>query len=312
MRRRTKLALLFACGCALWYLGLFSACGEEGDTAQNLIDAASLGSISVAKVSHVDRAHYRVETPQATYLVDSASGGLSGLIDIDENDWVAYRGLPWGEYPASASSSYRGVPNLVFRSEFDGAGHPGHNKASCDVVGTNQISCHTPGGPWAWTWTFESNYALLDVTEVSDTSAYWFLYEGPAGGSYQPKQTYFATESGSPAYTQYDHFKGEEEVDQRDWYYFGNDAVPRTLFILQLNPDTLLDHYSLLGSNTLGIDSPDGMVVAGFGRGPSATPLMRRPNRFAIGFSEGAGTSEKAYERKSEEMERIELRYPDD
>lgn len=265
-----------------------------------------LRSAAVSKVSHLDRAHYRVRTPAATYLLDSASGGLSSMLDVDGNDWIAFAMEPWGQYPPSAASSYRGVPNLVFRGAFDGAGHPGHSGVTSEVVGENQIACRTPDGPWAWTWTFAPDHAALDVTGVSDTGAYWFLYEGPAGGRYQPRQTYHATDATAPAYTPYDHYKGGEEVARRDWYYFGNDAVARTLYMVQLEPDTLLDHYSLLGNDTVGIDSPDGMVVAGFGRGPMATPLLRTPNRFVIGFSEGEGSSAEAYRRKAAELRAYE------
>ena len=278
------------------------ACGGDGGTGAEAFatpaDTSAIVSAAVAKTAHLDRTHYRVVTPAATYLLDSASGGLSSMIDRDGNDWIAFKPEPWGEYPPSAASAYRGVPNLVFRGAFDGAGHPGHDGVISDVVGANQIACRTPGGPWAWTWTFEPSHARLDVTGVSDTAAYWFLYEGPAGGTYRPAETYYATDDSSPAYTQYDHFKGEEEVAQRDWYYFGLDGVPRTLEMIQLTSDDVVDHYSLLGNDTVGIASPDGMVVAGFGRAPGATPALTAPNSFVIRFSEGEGSSEAGYDRK--------------
>ena len=64
-----------------------------------------------------------------------------------------------------------------------------------------------------------------------------------------------------------------------------------------------MDHYSLLGNDTVGINSPDGMVAAGFGRGPGANPLLREPNRFIVGFSEGEGISASSYTRKKSEIE---------
>ena len=249
-------------------------------------------------VRHVDRKHYRFRTDSATFLLDSASGGLSAMIDADGNDWIAYRPEPWNQYPPSAASSYRGVPNLVFQSGFDGAGHPGHDRVATRITSDSTAACSTPGGPWAWTWRFRENHAVLDVTAVSDTAGYWFLYEGPAGGEYEPRQTYMASDRSAPAYPQYDHYRGGEEVAQRQWYYFGNDDVARVLYILQVRPDTLLDHYSLLGNDTVGVYSPDGMVVAGFGRAPMAKPVLRSPNRFAIGFLAGEGHSPVAYERK--------------
>lgn len=279
--------------------------GDSGEVFAEPVDTTSLTTAAVAKIRHHDRTHYRVVTPAATYVLDSASGGLSSMIDAEGNDWIAYEPEPWNEYPYSAASSYRGVPNLVFHGAHDGAGHPGHDRATSNVVGANQIACSTPGGPWAWTWTFEPDYARLDVTGVSDSAAYWFLYEGPAGGRYAPTTTYYATDGSAPAYTQYDHYEGQEEVEERDWYYFGLDGVDRTLEMIQVTDDDVVDHYSLLGNDTVGIDSPDGMVVAGFGRAPGATPSLREPNSFVLRFSEGAGSDDEAYARKATEIEAL-------
>lgn len=277
-------------------------------------DTLAVVSAAVAKTSLHDRTHYRVVTPSATYLLDSASGGLSSMIDRGGNDWIAYRPEPWGQYPASAASAYRGIPNLVFRGPFDGAGHPGHDGVVSDVVGARQIRCHTPGGPWAWTWTFEPEYARLDVTGVSDTSAYWFLYEGPPAGRYDPALTYYATDETTPAFAQFDHldhYRGHEEVARRDWYYFGRDGVERTLEMIQLTPDEVVDHYSLLGNDTVGIGSADGMIVAGFGRAPGAKPALTEPNSFVIRFTEGAGSTAEAYARKRADITALSRRLTD-
>ena len=292
-------------------VGLLAGCtdarrgGDGADAATPLdgrADTLAIVGAAVAKTSLHARTHYRVVTPTATYLLDSASGGLSSMIDREGNDWIAFRPEPWGRYPASAASAYRGIPNLVFRGPFDGAGHPGHDGVVSDVVGARQIRCHTPGGPWAWTWTFEPEYARLDVTGVSDTSAYWFLYEGPPAGRYDPALTYYATDETTPAFAQFDHldhYRGREEVARRDWYYFGRDGVERTLEMIHLTPDEIVDHYSLLGNDTVGIASADGMIVAGFGRAPGATPALTEPNSFAIRFTEGDGSGPEAYARKS-------------
>ncbi len=265
---------------------------------------------SLDTVEYLGRTHYRIGRRYAKFLLDSASGGLSSMIDEDGHDWIAFRQNPWNQYPPSAASAYRGVPNLVFRGEFDGAGHPGHDKVTSRVISPTSIECHTPGGPWAWSWTFADDHAALDVTGVSDTSAYWFLYEGPAGGTYQPRQTYMASDQSAPAYPQLDHFKGQEEVAQRQWYYFGVDGVPRVLYIIQATADTLVDHFSLLGNDSIGIYSPDGMVVAGFGRAPMATPKLRKPQRFVIGFlRSGQKTGESSYEMHSREIATLLKRY---
>lgn len=179
-----------------------------GPCRQNLPDAftadaeayGEVGAIALDAVDHLEHRHYRIRTPTATYLLDSASGGLSSMTDVEGHDWIGFRPEPWGAYPASAASAYRGVPNLVFGGRFDG--------------------------------------------------------------------------------------------------------VERVLYMLQVEPDTLVDHYSLLGDDTVGIYSADGMVVAGFGRAPGATPLLRTPNRFVIGFIEGHGASVEAYRRMARLIDR--------
>ncbi len=268
-----------------------------------------MAPFGVDTVLHVRRTHYRFRTLGATFLLDSASGGLSGMLDGEGRDWIAYRPEPWNQYPPSAASSYRGVPNLVFHSDYDGAGHPGHDRGTTTVTSDSTVSCRTPGGPWTWTWTFHAGHAVLDVTSVSDDAAYWFLYEGPAGGTYQPRQTYMASDRSAPDYAQYDHYKGGEEVAQRQWYYFGLAGVPTVLYMIQPEPDTLADHYSLLGNDTIGIYSSDGMVVAGFGRAPMSVPTLRTPQRFVIGFLPSTLAPQGEYVVHSRQIENLKLRY---
>ncbi len=254
---------------------------------------------------HLNRPHFRISTPTANYLLDSASGGLSSMIDRSGRDWIAYRREPWNTYPPSAASAYRGMPNLVFRSNFDGAGHPGHDRAACAISGTDRITCTTPGGPWAWTYTFLPNHVRLDVTQVSPTDAFWFLYEGPAGGTWRPATTSFASNVEPPAYPQLNHFGGQQIVRPRRWMYFGLDGVDETLFVAQVQADTLPDHYSLLGNDSIGLASPNGMVVAGFGRAPGSTPLLRTPTSFVFGFLGRSAATREAWLEVTPHIERL-------
>ncbi|PHI19186.1 hypothetical protein CEQ90_14075 [Lewinellaceae bacterium SD302] len=239
--------------------------------------------VSILESNHLGRAHYRVETLTATYLYDPVAGGFSSILDPDGNDWVAYKDKPWGEYPAAAAASFRGLPNLVFQGDDDGAGHPGHRKCSSQF-NNNQIFTQSISGKWAWTWTFHEKYASLEVTDTDAERPYWFLYEGPAGGRYRPKQTSWGTDKSGPNYERFDHFKGSKHSDNYRWFYFNGPDSPYTFWMAQAEADTLSDHYSLLGSEEKGVDSADGMVVAGFGRGISADPQLTGPNTFLIGF----------------------------
>ena len=237
---------------------------------------------TLTTVQHLGRDHIQVETRSATYLYDPAAGGFSSLLDRDGNDWVHYRDEPRGEYPASAASTYRGLPNLVLGGEDDGAGHPGHNKVTSRVEG-NVILTESLSGRWAWEWSFHPRGALLRVTRAPEGRRYWFLYEGPPGGNYRPRSTWWATNLTDPSYDIPDHYLGGTHRGHYQLMYFGEDHSPYVFTMLQLSTDTERDHISYLGNREIGAaDSPDGMVVAGFGRDEGATPLLRGPQSFFI------------------------------
>ncbi|CAH1001917.1 hypothetical protein LEM8419_02831 [Neolewinella maritima] len=242
-------------------------------------------SARITTVTHLDRPHFRITTRTATYLYDIAGGGFSSIIDRLGNDWVAHQREPWDQYPASAASSYRGVPNFVFRSADNGAGHPGWDQCQSRIVGRNKIHTISTSGKWAWTVTFYPNCARFDVVESDPEHPYWFLYEGPAGGSYQPETTYWATDVSDPSYQLYDHYRGGVYEGLHRYMFFGENQSPYSLFMLQKEVDEQVDHISYLGNAEVGAaESPDGMVVAGLGRGPDSTPLLTGPNTFLIGL----------------------------
>ena len=239
----------------------------------------------ITPVTHQGRPHFRVQTRTATYLYDAAGGGFSSIIDRLGNDWVAYRPEPADQYPASAAAAYRGVPNFVFRDPDNGAGHPGFDQCESRVVGRNKIHTTSKSGKWAWTVTFYPDCARFDVVMSDPDHPYWFLYEGPVGGSYRPATTYWATDLSLPSYALHDHFKGDDYEGQHRYLMFGEDASAYSLFMLQKEPDKHIDHVSYLGNEEIGAaESPDGMVVAGLGRGPGSYPLMTGPNTFLIGL----------------------------
>lgn len=250
-----------------------------------LLSVELTAAARITTVTHHDRPHFRIVTRSATYLYDIAGGGFSSIIDRRGNDWVGYQPEPWDQYPPSAASSYRGVPNLVFREPDNGAGHPGWDQCESRVVGRNKIHTTSKSGKWSWTVTFYPDCARFDIIETDPDHPYWFLYEGPAGGSYRPRTTYWATDITDPSYVIHDHYKGDDHEDYHRYMVFGEDQSPYSLFMLQKEADTHIDHISYLGNEEIGArDSPDGMVVAGLGRGPGSYPLMTGPNTFLIGL----------------------------
>ncbi|MEO0733921.1 MAG: hypothetical protein AAFZ52_13875 [Bacteroidota bacterium] len=265
-----------------------------------------LAAESITTVEHLGRPHFRITTRMATYLYDPVAGGFSSILDREGKDWVSYKDKPWGEYPASAASSYRGVPNLVFRGDDDGAGHPGHKKCESRVVAENKIHTVSLSGDWAWTWTFYKDCARLDVEKAPDDRPYWFLYEGPVGGSYQPRTTFWATDLDAPSYVINDHYQGKVQRGQFRYMFFGENQRPHIFFMLQLTPDTRGDHISYLGNKEIGAaNSPDGMVVAGFGRAEGAKPLLTGTNSFLIGFQRYTANEKMRLGRARRKIERL-------
>ncbi|MCB0630957.1 MAG: hypothetical protein R2824_29220 [Saprospiraceae bacterium] len=242
--------------------------------------------IQIKQTSYEDRPHFVISTPAATYYYDIAGGGLSRMIDRDGLDWIAFRKDPWDTYPASAASSYRGIPNLVYRSEEGGAGHPGHDRCSSEIIDKNTIRSVSTGGKWKWTWTFHEQFAELAIDQVDPDHPYWFLYEGTPGGRFEPGRQYFGLESGGPIYAQPDLIKGSQLSGFWQWIYFGHRDVDRVLCLAQITSDDQKDMYSYMGASPAGNASPDGMVVFGFGRAEGAQPLLKKANTFLLGFYE--------------------------
>ncbi len=228
---------------------------------------------------------YKIETPNATYLYQKTAGGFSNIFDRNGTDWVQFKQTDEATYPASAASDYRGLPNLVFRSEDGGCGHPGFEKMNSEQISSNQIRSRSNSGKWQWIWTFHNDFAELEIEKTDPEHAYWFLYEGPIAGKFSPSTHYWGTDKSGPLDTKPDLVKGPELYDHWQTVYFGDQQYEEVFFVHQVEPDTLKDLYTYMGNNKeKGNDSPDGMVVFGFGRDKGATPLMTGPQKFRIGF----------------------------
>jgi hypothetical protein len=262
----------------------------------------SSGEITFGEVVYEDRPHILVETEKLTYYFDIRGGGFSRIIDNQGNDWVSFKMEPWGDYPASAASSFRGLPNLVFRQNDHGAGHPGHDKCVSQVQG-NLINTESVSGLWSWSWEFFQDHAILDVIKTDPDCSYWFLYEGTPGGSFDPENSYVGTSAGGPEPGEYDFFKKEILWGQFQWMYAGTGSAPGTFYMVQVEADTLLDMVSFLGNTREGINSPNGMTVFGFGRGKETNPLLTGPRKFLIGWYPDQIHSRKDHQKLANHIE---------
>ena len=240
---------------------------------------------------------YRIETPTATYLYQKEAGGFSNIYDNQGTDWVQFNKLDEAQFPASAAADYRGLPNMVFKSDDGGAGHPGFDKMTSEIISSNQIRSISKSGKWQWTWTFCEDFAELLVEKTDPDHAYWFLYEGPIAGKFSPSTHYWGSDQSGPNTNTPDLYKGPEFIGHWHTVYFGDSKYDQVFFAQQMEQDTLRDHFTYLGNSDQGIDSEDGMVVFGFGRAPQAIPLMTRSQKFRIGFYEEQVTDETGHKR---------------
>jgi len=266
---------------SMWGFTLLAACGQQGPV--------------VTEQDYEGRSHLVVETAELTYWYDVKGGGFSRIIDPDGKDWIHFRVDPWGAYPASAASSFRGLPNLVFQGEDNGAGHPGWDQCSSRVE-KDRIITKSLSGRWEWQWTFHEAHAVLDVLKCDSTRNYWFLYEGTPGGTFDPAGAYAGTDQGGPLPATQGYVEGSVLRDQFRWMYAGRRDGQSCLYMLQMEADTLADMLSYLGNSEAGLDSQDGMTVFGFGRGAGATPLLSKEIRFVIGMYPAAIRSEQDHQ----------------
>lgn len=240
-------------------------------------------SITISECTYENRPHFLIHTPKLTYYYDKQGGGFSRIIDMDGNDWVHFKMKPWGVYPDGAASAFRGVPNLVYQQEDDGAGHPGFDKCVSQMT-ENTIISTSKSGKWQWEWEFFEDYAVLELQKTDQNRNYWFLYEGTPGGTFKPKSSYFGSDVSGPITEQYDYFSGNILWGNYNWMYVGNKEVHQTFYMIQLQNDEHSDMMSFLGNSKEGINSSDGMTVFGFGRSADTKPLLSGKQKFVIGL----------------------------
>ncbi len=240
---------------------------------------------------------FRIETSSATFVYQDEAGGFSNIVDDQGRDWIQFHATDSAHYPASAAADYRGLPNLVFRSDDGGCGHPGFTKMTSQQLSNNQIRSTAKSGRWQWTWTFHNHHAELTVEKWDPTHAFWFLYEGPIAGQFSPSTHYWGTDGGGPNFEQPDLVLGTHEVGQWQTAYFGDRQYDRTFFVHQLEGDTLVDYFAYMGNSEEGNEASDGMVVFGFGRGVGAKPLLQGPHKFICGFYPDVVIDEAGHQR---------------
>ncbi len=247
-----------------------------------------------------------IETELARYVYQKSAGGFSNLYDQEGRDWIQFRGEGKESFPESAASHFRGLPNLVYKGDDGGVGHPGFNKVISEQISAHQIQSTSLSGTWQWTWTFFEDHARIEIEKTDTTRAYWFLYEGPIGGRFNPSQHYWGTNVSGPRTEQPDLINNDETYERWQSVYFGDEAVSEVFFMHQVQPDSQKDLYTYMGNDKdLGNESVDGMVVFGFGRDVRATPLLRGNHQFIIGFYNGPISSDQDHDQIMQHINRL-------
>ncbi len=252
----------------------------------------SCNNISIEDESYEDRSHFKIETKTATYFFDKAGGGLSRVIDSDGVDWINYNGDPHAVVPSGASGGYRGIPNMVYRYEDGGAGHPGFDQCISEKIDKNTIRTQSKSGKWQWAWTFFDDHASLTIEKADPDRTFWFLYEGPVAGSFNPDRKYWGTDLGGPRTETPSLNRGENIVGNWQWVYFGDNETNRVFYVAQHPKDTLNDFFAYMGDTKEGNSSADGMLVFGFSRDNGTKALETKKGvTYTIGFLERKITS---------------------
>ena len=132
------------------------------------------------------RPHWRIATAGATWLLDAGAGGFSSLVDHAGREWIGFLPLHLAGFPEGAAAGFRGLPNLVHGGEDDGVGHPGHDRVETVRSGDCELLSTSLSGAWSWRWRFHPDRAEFILDRAPEDRAWWFLYEGPIAGTFEP------------------------------------------------------------------------------------------------------------------------------
>jgi hypothetical protein len=261
------------------------------------LGAADAVALDIGEARFEGRLHFVIRTRSATWFYDRAGGGFSRLVDRDGRDWINFGADPLSRFPESAAAGYRGLPNLVFVGPDKGAGHPGFDQCATEFAGADTIRTVSRSGRWAWSWVFTETSATFTMEKADPDHPWWFLYEGPIAGTFDPGRKLWGTDQGGPTVDV--PTIDEQRFGCWRWAYLGDQGIPRVLFVAQHDPDDLPDTLWYLGSSDGGAaTAPDGMLVFGLGRGPNTTPQFRGAGvRITVGLLETGVVDETDHER---------------
>jgi hypothetical protein len=164
-------------------------------------------------------------------------------------------------------------------------------------LGNNRLRVSSNSGDWEFTWIFTRDHAVISVDRADTSRQYWFLYEGPAAGAFDPASHYWGNDIDGMDTPAPDYLDTSYTGDWK-WVYIGDKRLDRVFYLSMMERDSIPDFFAYFGNDPdKGMMSEDGMTVFGFGRVPRATPGINGRKRFLIGFYENRVTDAEGYGR---------------
>ncbi|MBK1879082.1 PQQ-dependent sugar dehydrogenase [Pelagicoccus mobilis] len=233
---------------------------------------------------------FKITTPTATYYLEKSGGGLSSLLDTSGNDWLGFEPTKG----SGAKGEYRGFPNAVHQQagSYFHAMNSGTDPCITEVLENRgdhvSISVRSESGHWAGRYDFYGDRSTFTMTQMPEDKAYWILYEGTPGGSFDLDDWWMTSSQKEPQPMTAGH-KGD--ISNPEWIAFGDPDVDRSLLLVSHTDDDSPDTFYQM---------QESMTVFGFGRQGLEKFLKTVPQTFTLSFVES-----KKHEKISERAEEL-------
>lgn len=217
---------------------------------------------------------YIITTPSAKYYLDKVGGGLSSMIDRDSVDWLGFYSTPGSGH----KGEYRGFPNAIHKQDgsyFHAMNAATDSSSSVVVLDSDnhvQIQFTSGNEKWEGIWDFYIDRCDFTMSKISPGYKYWVQYEGVPGGEMDSTDFWLAS-GDEHKHPIKEAFLGD--LPAPEWMAFGDQDLPRVLYMLHKEDDTYPDNY---------VSRPD-MTVLGFGR-ENKNKYLSEVSTFSIGFIE--------------------------
>jgi hypothetical protein len=219
---------------------------------------------------------YKIETPIATYFLETIGAGFTSIVDKEGYDWLGFDPTPG----SGAGGEFRGFPNAVdhptesyFHAHNTGTA-PSTTKVEHNSSERVSISAVSSNGLWACLYDFFPTHCTFTMTRMPPDEKYWVLYEGTPGGQFDETDWWMTSAVSQPKPMTQPH---EGDIPAPEWIVFGDPKLSRVLFLLHHEDDAHPDRFYQMDQK---------MTVFGFGRQGMGKYLDRVPQSVSIGFLE--------------------------